>query len=89
MEKTEVGRGQLVVSREDAPVVLDLVDEALHQVTVFVQMQFILPGRFPVGPRRDDEGRAPDYLDEGLGVISPCRQSHILWEQKGAAPRPE
>ena len=79
MEKTEVGRGELVVPREDAPVVLDLVDEALHQVALFVQMSIVLPRHLPVGPRWDDGNRAtlPDYLDEGLGVV-PLVGNHIL-----------
>ena len=58
MEKTEVGRGELVVPGEDAPVVLNLVDEALHQVALFVQMSSVFPQRLPVGSGRDD-GTAP------------------------------
>ena len=90
MEKTEVSRGELVVAREDPPVVLDLVDEALHQVALFVQMSIVLPRLLPVGPGRDDGDRATlaDYLDEGLGVVPLCRQSHTRRGQKGAAPQP-
>ena len=80
MEKSEVGRSELVVPREDAPVVLDLVDEALHQVALFVQMSIVLPGRLPVGSGRNDGDRAtlPDHLDKGLGVI-PLVGNHILY----------
>ena len=72
MEKTEVGRGELVVPREDAPVVLDLVDEALHQVV-----------HLPVGSGRDHGDRATlsDYLDEGVGVV-PLVGDHILYRSR-------
>ena len=78
MKKTEVGYGELVVPREDAAVVLDLVDEALHQVALFVEMSIVLPRHLPVGPGRDDGNRATlsDYLDEGLGVV-PLVGNHI------------
>jgi hypothetical protein len=36
--EAEISLGELVEWREDAPVVLDLVDQALHQMTLFVQM---------------------------------------------------
>ena len=80
MEETEVGRGELVVPREDAAVVLDLVDEALDQVAPFAQMSIVLPRRLPVGSGRDNGDRATlsDYLDEGLGVV-PLVGNHILY----------
>ncbi len=42
--------GELVKPREDPTVVLDLVDEALHQVTLSVYMLIVLPPHLAVGP---------------------------------------
>jgi hypothetical protein len=41
MEEPEVATGQLFESGEDAAVVLDLADEALHQVTLSVQIHIV------------------------------------------------
>ena len=57
MQKAEEGFGELVIPREDAAVVLELVDEALHQVTLFVEMGIVLPWRLPMGPGRNDRDR--------------------------------
>ena len=54
MKKTEVRGGELVVPREVAAVVLDLVDEALHQLALFVRMSILLPRHIAVGSGRDD-----------------------------------
>ncbi len=87
MEKTEVGRCQLVVSREDAPVVLDLVDEALNQVTLFVQMGIVLPRHLSVGSGRDDGDRATlsYYLDEGLGVVPLVGNTYSVGAERSSA----
>ncbi len=61
-------------------IVLHLVDEALHQVALFVQMSIVLPRHLPVGAGRDDGDRATlsDYLDECVGVV-PLIGNHILY----------
>ena len=41
MEKTEVTCIKLVISGEDAAVMLDLANETLHEVALFVKMRIV------------------------------------------------
>ena len=52
---------------------LDLVDEALHQVTLSVYMLIVLPPHLAVGPGWNyrDCSAVPDDLEEIIGVLCP------------------
>lgn len=53
-------------------IMLDLVDEALHQVPLPVQVGIVLPRCFPAGPGRNHRYRAslPDHRHEGIRVVT-------------------
>ena len=53
-------------------IMFDLVDEALDQVSLPVQVGIVVSTLFPVGPRRDHRccTSLPDHLQEGISVIA-------------------
>ena len=71
-QETQVAPRQLLKAGEEASIMLDLVNEALHQMPLPVKVLVIVPRRLQVGPRWNDWHGAlvQDELEEGSGVIS-------------------
>ena len=66
-----VSLGQLLKSREDASIMLDLVYETLHQMALFVPMFVILALLLPIGSWRYDclSLMSGDELQEVVKII--------------------
>ena len=79
MKEAQISGVQLLKPGEYPPIVLYLVDEAFHQVTLPVQISIVGLGFLPVGARRYDRTHAlfQDVLAKLLGVI-PFVSQHIL-----------
>ena len=71
MQEAQVSGVQLLKPGEDPAIVLDLVDEAFHQMTLPVQMPVIVGGFLAVRAGRNDRSHAPlqNVLAKPLGVI--------------------
>ena len=78
-QEAEISLGELVESRENAPVMLDLVDQAFHQMTLFVEMSIIVVLLLASSTRRNDWlGTAvQDNLTKWIGIIGHVG-NHIL-----------
>ena len=79
MKETQVSGVQFLKPGKYPAIVLYLVDEAFHQVTLPVQVSIVGLGFFPVGARRYDRTHAPfqDMLTKLLGII-PLVGNHVL-----------
>jgi len=78
-QEAEISLGELVESRENAPIVFHLVDQALHQVAFFVEVSIIVVLLLAGGTRRD-YGLGPtvqDNLAKWIGVVG-LVGNHIL-----------
>lgn len=62
-------------------VMLDLVDEALHQMALPIQVRIVLPRAVAVGPgwNHRHRPRPSDHLEEGISVIT------LVGQDKGAS----
>ena len=79
MQEAKVSGVQLLKPGEDPAVMLDLVDEAFHQMTLPVSMCVVVAGLLPVGAWGNHRRHAPlqNVLAKPLGVI-PFVSQHIL-----------
>ena len=79
MKEAQISGVQLLKPGEYPPIVLYLVDEAFHQVTLPVQICIVGLGFLPVGARRYDRTHAlfQDVLAKLLGII-PLVGNHVL-----------
>ena len=71
MQEAQVSGVQLLKPGEDPAIVLDLVDEAFHQMTLPVQMPVIVGGFLAVRARRNDRHHThfQDVLAKLLGIV--------------------
>ena len=79
MKEAQVSGIQLLKPGEYPAIVLDLVDEAFHQVALPVQMRFVDLWLLPVGARRYHWTHAPfqNVLAKLLGII-PLVSNHVF-----------
>ena len=72
VQEAEVASGKLVKAREDAAVLLDLVDEAFDQVALSIQMSVKVASLCSVLAGRNDRNSAHllDLFNELVGVIA-------------------
>ena len=79
MKEAQVSAIQLLKPGEYPAIVLDLVDEAIHQVALPVQMSIVGLRLLPVGARRYHRTHAPvqDMLPKLLGII-PLVSNHVF-----------
>ena len=71
MQEAQVSGVQLLKPGEDPAIVLDLVDEAFHQMTLPVQMPVIVGGCLAVRAGRNDRHHTQfqDVLAKLLGIV--------------------
>ena len=70
-QETEIALAQLLKTRKDAAIMLDLVDETLYQMTFLVEVLVILPALLSILARRNDNFRffVNNHLDEVVSII--------------------
>jgi hypothetical protein len=79
VKEAEIVIGQLVEPRKEAPIVLELVHQALHQVALPIDVRIVRRGMRAPASRGDHRLGTPflDGLAEAVGVIVPVGQ-HLL-----------
>ncbi len=70
-QETQVAPRQLLKAGEEASIMLDLVNEALHQMPLPVKVLIMVPRCLQIGPRWNDRHGTPlqDELEESSGII--------------------
>lgn len=72
-QKAKIALSQLLKSRENATILLDLVDETFHQMPLFVNVLVIRAGFLPLGSRWNNHfgfGVVTDHVDELIRIIA-------------------
>jgi hypothetical protein len=66
--------------RGDGAEVLELIEEALDEIAFAIEYKVARPLGRTVGVGRDDRGdpALDEGIDEGIGVVCPCRRSRHL-----------
>lgn len=78
-EKAQVTLRQFVKAGKDAPILLELVNETLHQVPLFVQVLVIRPGLLAVAAGRNDRFGffVGQHLPKIIGIVRAIRDQAL------------